>query len=105
MTSIASVSQLHSRVAEGERFDSAFMAVGDAHLLTLAGYPRLMSIGTGTQVGAWPDIPTVVPGSSVQSGTVEFTPIACDTTRGRVAIAHADQISIIAFELPASDST
>jgi hypothetical protein len=83
-------------------FDAPFMAVGADHLLLFAGTPSLVSIETGQEVATWPDIPVRIPSSSIQRGAGEFTSIACDLARSRVAIAHGDQISIIAFELATS---
>lgn len=79
--------------------DSAFMAVGDAHLLMLAGHPRLLSIATGRQVAAWPDIATIVPSSALQPDNVAFTPMACDVMRARIAFAHEDKITVLQFQV------
>lgn len=80
-------------------FDSAFMAVGDDHLLMLAGHPRLLSIATGRQAASWPEIATVVPSSALQPDDAVFTPIACDVVRARIAFAHEDRITILHFEI------
>ena len=79
--------------------DSAFMAVGDHHLLLLAGHPRLLSIASGRQVASWPEIETVVPSSALQPDNVVFTPIACDAVRARVAFAHAGRVTVLQFQV------
>jgi hypothetical protein len=83
--------------------DSAFMAVGDDHLLLLGGHPRLLSIASGQVVAEWPDIKTTVPASALQSGEHAWTPFAFDVAGARIAIAHDDQLTVIAFDVPALD--
>ncbi len=83
--------------------DSAFMAVGDDHLLLLAGHPRLLSLASGRVVAEWPGIETVVPASAIQSDRHAWTPLAIDVPRARLAIAHGGQVSVIAFDVPGLD--
>ncbi len=85
--------------------DSAFMAVGDHHLLLLSGMPRLLAIETGQVVAKWPGIATVIASSAVQGERDDYTAYACDVGNARVAIAHDGGITVIAFDIPPAAST
>lgn len=85
--------------------DSVFMAVGDNHLLLLGGMPRLLAIDTGQIVAEWPGIPTIIPSSAVQSERDDYTAYACDVENARIAIAHDEGITVIAFDIPPTAST
>ena len=83
--------------------DSVFMAVGDDHLLLLGGHPRLLSLASGQVVAEWPDIQTVVPCCAIQSSGPAWTHLAIDVPRARIAIAHDEQVTVIAFDVPGLD--
>ncbi len=73
------------------------MRVGTAHVLTLFGHPRLVSLASRTVVAAWPDLAT----GEVVSSIVYQRPypvLARDPAGARLAVAGPGRIDVLTFD-------
>ena len=73
------------------------MAVGQHHLLTLHGCPRLVNIETGLAEQSWPHLHSGLQTSSILIGQPLPPPIALDHAGQRCAIADATGITVLQF--------